>query len=45
MSYNPNNPNGSTTSANSAPVVIADGIQHFSVELDSGSGFTIVYII
>ena len=38
MAYNPNNPNGQTTSANSAPVVIASDNAALDVNLNDGTG-------
>ena len=41
MSYNPNNPNGSATSANSAPVVIASDQSAIPSNLNDGLGTAI----
>ncbi len=41
MAYNPNNPNGSATSANSAPVVIASDQSAIPVDLNDGTGLAI----
>ena len=41
MAYNPNNPNGSATSANSAPVVIASDQSAIPVDINDGTGHAI----
>ena len=42
MAYNPNNPNGQTTAANSAPVVLASNVtSSFSIAEAATGGATV----
>ena len=46
MAYNPNNPNGQTTAANSAPVVLASNVtSSFSIAEAATGGATVYHLV